>query len=278
MEPEQSNAACPAPPEAGKRENNLQPRFSFRLLLGASLLFALSFPLVHSSLPRFGPFGVAAVCGALVFFLSLYDWQIRRLRRYFFIRNHLLAETRLASLLRGGVFLYLAGLVKGIFLSMTLLVGLLSSGWLLYLLLAVPLAVYLVRYWLYSLLKTAVAADYLVLLSETLTRWITLGLLVAIYTGIAFFLPQPDYLGVAWQDVISYQLYLATANTDFIEGLQAVSNLYTALFSWLVQNAMPEFESPWAMVLGWLLILTKGGLSLLPAINLALLLQHNSRH
>jgi len=253
------------------------PVFSLRLTAAVTALATVTLPLLAQRLPAWRAELVTAAFLVFTALFAGYDWQLRRERRQVFVRHYVQPQSRLKRWLRGGYLMLPVSVLKGALMSLAFFAGVLAGGDTLVLMLAAPPVVYGIRHLVWRSLQGTIVDDWLSLFSEQAARWLALATLLTLYVAAAFYLPQPDYAGADFRTSASRALYSASAQTEFISLIRAVTEFQQFLFAWTVQNLMRETHQPLLLLAGWSSILLKGGVVVLPAIDLALVAQRNIR-
>lgn len=246
------------------------PSSPLRPALLLTVLFGLVLPVLARQLPALGEPAAWVVCGLPFLPLSIWHWRYRLRRRRFWLHHHMDPDSRWHRLLQGGVLMLPWSALRAVFLSATLVAGLLASELSLWLIVLSPLVTGLFVHRVERAFGSALNPRALFLFSEYSARWLAVICLTVIHALVSLSLPQPDYAGTDFSDAASQVLYGAAAGSELVSMVQAANAFQTFLFSWSVQNLMHDSSNFWLVLAGWLSILLKGVVFFLPAVELSL--------
>ena len=234
--------------------------FGVMLILGGGLY---SWPWVSGHLDCMGsalyiiPFWVAGILAGI---------EAAYLRRYAFMSQYLAHAGRLVRLLRPGVLLLAWHSIKGLFLALLLMVGLLTLDSLQrQLLLADLLLLPVLLFGISRLLHGEIRDRLHPPLVRHWTQWGNALLLWIALMWVTSFTAQMNYTGLPWQEVVRFGAAEVIVGCDALAFLARIEAISAALALWAAQNLFSGLERPDQLLMAWTLFIASFGVSFLVA-------------
>lgn len=230
-------------------------RYSLVVRFGTMMIAWLSLLAWHQYAAALDCSAIAAYLAALTLLLVMSGSEYAYARRRAFLNEYLFPGSWLFHLLDGRLAILVRELLKSALLALVLLIGSLllePRQWSLLLADAVVLSLILPRFM--AGFGDVVRDEYRYVLARRWAIWISSLLLWFESLLVMLFNPGTEYLGLRWQEVISYGTATPRLACPWLGETAHAVGLLDVLGIWAAQNASRQVQDPAQLVmigLGW---------------------------
>lgn len=232
---------------------NRQPRLDRRAIAitGVGVLLITGLMLLGEQLRGWPDLAVLAAWFLIWLLLSGYLYRQRRLRREHFRTTVVREESWLYKLLKSGLFTWLLASLIAAPLAAGLLINL-GAGidraiWFLLL--------FLLPFWVIRnyRARTYVSRHFVPpfdwLVAERAIFWGSSLLTISLLGGLLLLVPQPDYSGVPFSEILTGGTQVISANNSFLHTLINLGSIFQSIINWTMQKLIivaPSASAAWA--------------------------------
>lgn len=241
-----------------------QMKYSLIPRLGTMVVVWLALLAWHLSARQVGCAPLGLYFGFLTLVLAMSGSEYGYARRRAFLNEYLIPGGWLFRLLDGRLPILARELAKSAVLAVVLLIGALmleARQWSLLLADALVLSLVLPRFM--DSVGGVIREEYRYVMARRWAIWISTLLLWSESLLVMLFSSRSDYLGLRWQEVISYAAPLPRLACSPMAELAEYAALLDTLGSWATQNLARQGQDPSQALMAWLGWLIALGLAFL---------------